>query len=79
MYAVKYKTWWAGIGTSTHSTFYHVCVNINNLLENQVYSFYNLFGACPDSKIYQPLVQSLMPARTLASKWTEQYNVKHES
>ena len=46
-----------------------VCVNINNLPENQVYSFYNLFGVCSvfvdfaDSKIYQPLVQCLMPAR----------------
>ena len=56
---------------------YHVCVNVNNLPENQVYiSFYNLFGACAffadcaDSKIYQPLVQCLMPAR----RWIKHYN-----
>ena len=81
---VKSKTWWAGIGTLTHSRSYHVCVNVNNLPENQVYSFYNLFGACAvfvdcaDSKIYQPLVQCLTPARALAHKWTK-YNAKHES
>ena len=74
MYAVKGKTWWAGIGTLSHSRSYHVCVNVYNLPENQVYSFYNLFGTCTvfldcDSEIYQPL----------ARKWTEQYNAKHES
>ena len=74
MYAVKGKTWRAGIGTFTHSRSYHVCVNVNNLPKNQVYSFYNLFGTCTvfvdcaDSKIYQPLVQCSTPARALARK-----------
>ena len=82
---VKGKTWWAGIGTLMHSRSYHVCVNVNNLPENQVYSFYNLFDVytifvdCADSQIYQPLVQCSTPARALVQKWTEQHNAKYES
>ena len=49
---VKGKTWWVGIGTLMHSRSYHVCVNVNNLPENQVYSFYNLFGACQSGKAF---------------------------
>ena len=85
MYAVKGKTWWAGIGALTYYRSYLACVNVNNLPENQVYSFYNLFGACTvfvdcgDYKIYQPLVQCLTPTRAVARKWTEQYNATHES
>ena len=36
MYAVKGKAWWADIGTLTYSRSYHVCVNVNNLLESQL-------------------------------------------
>ena len=74
MYAVKGKTCWTGTGTLMHSKSYNVCVNINNLPENQVYSFYNLFGTCEvfvdcaGSKIYQPLVQCSMSACVQVSR-----------
>ena len=49
--------------------WHHVCVKVNNLPENQVYSFYNLFGTCAvfadcaDSKIYQSLWRPLAHLR----------------
>ena len=55
---------------------YQVCVNVNNLPENQVYSFYNLFGACAvfvdcaDSKIYQSFVECSMPTHYMAVQIT---------